>query len=361
MAKKNFLIFAIIMVCVTGAAFYGIYTKAENQLKAKKQPITAKLPEKAPNEASHLLPQTYTTEIQSPQKADTPKTITNGQKYYTPLSTADSKNILLIGKDPCYSNFDILIIVSVDEKNKTVSMVDLPRDIYIDYTDAILEELQKNDEEFYHEKGAWKLNAANVVGRKIKYCPQSERFAGKREMNFLTDLIEEVFGIGIDDYMAIETDGFREVVDYFGGVVVDVPYAMDYEDPLQDLYIHLEPGLQVLDGTQAEKFVRFRQGYNEFGRMVSYSRAENTFLFLKSFFKQHVTLRNLNKAGKVYEIVKENTATSVQTLGDCYQYARLVTKVLEDDYTIESTMVECIESRNIDGARYDIIRSEQLK
>ena len=123
------------------------------------------------------------------------------------------------------------------------------------------------------------MNAANVVGRKIKYCPQSERFAGKREMNFLTDLIEEVFGIGIDDYMAIETDGFREVVDYFGGVVVDVPYAMDYEDPLQDLYIHLEPGLQVLDGTQAEKFVRFRQGYNEFGRMVSYPGLKTPFFF----------------------------------------------------------------------------------
>ena len=137
MAKKNFLIFAIIMVCVTGAAFYGIYTKAENQLKAKKQPITAKLPEKAPNEASHLLPQTYTTEIKSPQKADTPKTIKNGQKNYTPLSTADSKNILLIAKDPCNSNFDIMIIVSV-ERRTTVTWWNLPRDLY-DITDAILE------------------------------------------------------------------------------------------------------------------------------------------------------------------------------------------------------------------------------
>ncbi len=358
MGKKNFLIFTIIMVCITGAAFYGIYAKVESQLRVKQNSISTKLPQENPDEGNHPLPEAFTTETQSSQKADTCKTITNAQKYYAPLSTADSKNILLIGKDPCYSNFDIMIIISVDEKNQTVRMLDLPRDIYIDYTDAILEKLKKNDEEFYHEKGAWKLNAANVVGRKIKYSPQTERFVGKREMNFLTDLIDEVFSIQIDDYIAVETSGFREMVDYFGGVVVDVPYAMHYEDPLQDLYIHLEPGLQVLDGVKAEKFVRFRQGYNESGRMVSYSRAENTFLFLRSFFKQHVTLRNMTKVGKVYEIVKENTVTSVQALGDCYQYARLVAKVLEDEYNIESTMVECVESKNIDGARYDIIRSK---
>ena len=93
---------------------------------------------------------------------------------------------------------------------------------------------------------------------------------------------------------------------------------MHYDDPTQDLYIHLEPGLQVLNGTQAEGFVRFRQGYNESGQLVSYSRADNTFLFLKSFFKQHATLRNLGKTGKVYEIFKNNANTSIESIGDAY-------------------------------------------
>lgn len=359
MRRKSFLVFTIIMVCVTGAAFYGIYTRAGNQLKAKKQPIEAKLPEEKPDDAKLALPEVSQPKFkETDNESNELKTLTNGQKYYTSLSSPENTNVLLIGKDPSYSNFDILIIASVDEKNQTVRLVDLPRDIYIDYVDPILTELEANADEFFHEKGSRKLNAAPVVGRKIEYSSQNERFAGKSDINFLADLIDEIFGIGIDDYMSVETDGFREMVDYFGGVVVDVPYGMHYEDPLQDLYIHLEPGLQVLDGTQAEGFVRFRQGTNEYGRMVSYSRAENTFLFLKSFFKQHVTLRNLAKAGKVYEIVRENTATSVQSIGETYQYARLLNKILEEGYTIESATVECTDSRRIDGALYDIIRTE---
>lgn len=359
MTKKRFLVFTMISICITGAAFYGIYTRAENQLKAKKQLLGAKLPETEPSNTAYPLPEAFHTESSNQENESYEKqSLTNGQKYYASLASPGAKNVLLIGKDPSYSNFDTLIIVSVDEKNQTVHLVDLPRDIYIDYTDPILAELETNAEEFFHEKGSRKLNAAHVVGRKIKYSPQTERFAGKSSINFLADLIDEIFGIDIDDYMSVETDGFRDMVDYFGGVVVDVPYPMHYEDPLQDLYIHLDPGLQVLDGVQAEGFVRFRQGYDEYGRMVSYSRAENTFLFLKSFFKQHVTLRNLTKAGKVYEIVRQNTSTSVQTIGETYQYARLLKKILEEGYTLESVTVECTDSKKIDGALYDIIRTE---
>lgn len=355
MTKKIFLAFTLVMVLLTGAAFYGIITNAGKQQSTK--PIEAKLPQKQSPRTPVLSP-AATEEVKAGNEESVPKSLTNGQKYYTTLSSEGSRNVLLIGKDPTYSNFDTLIVVCVDEKNESVRLVDLPRDIYIDYSKTIIDQLKDMADEFYHQKGSRKLNAAHVVGRKIKYSPENERFPGKTEINFLSDLIEEIFGIGIDDYMSIETDGFREMVDYFGGVVVDVPYPMHYEDPMQDLYIHLDPGLQLLGGEQAEGFVRFRQGYNESGHLVSYSRTENTFLFLKSFFKQHVTLRNLTKAGKVYEIVRKNTSTSIKSIGETYQYARLLTNILEKDYTLESVTVECTETKNIDGALYDVIRSK---
>lgn len=355
MTKKIFLVFTLIMVTLTGAAFYGIITNAGKQQRTK--PIEAKMPQEQSPGTPELIPP-VTEENHEGEIENGIKSLTNGQKYYTTLSSPSSRNILLIGKDPTYSNFDTLIIVSVDEENELVRLVDLPRDIYIDYSKPIIDQLKDTANDFYHQKGSRKLNAAHVVGRKIKYSPENERFPGKTEINFLSDLIEEIFAIRIDDYMSIETDGFREMVDYFGGVVVDVPYPMHYEDPMQDLYIHLDPGLQLLDGKQAEGFVRFRQGYNESGHLVSYSRTENTFLFLKSFFKQHVTLRNLAKVGKVYEIVRENTSTSVQSIGETYQYARMLTNILEKGYTIESVTVECTETKNIDGALYDVIRSK---
>ena len=36
----------------------------------------------------------------------------------------------------------------------------------------------------------------------------------------------------------------------------------DYDDSSQDLYIHLEPGYQLLDGQKAEWLVRFRHNNN---------------------------------------------------------------------------------------------------
>ncbi|HEY8499870.1 MAG TPA: LCP family protein, partial [Clostridia bacterium] len=199
---------------------------------------------------------------------------------------------------------------------------------------------------------------AAAFGRKIKYKPEKERFPGKSDMNFLTDIIYEIFGINIDDYIIVETDGFRELVDYFGGVVINVPYYMHYEDPVQNLYIHLEPGIQRLDGYKAEGFVRFRQGYTRDGRFVQYTRSENTFAFLKAFYEQHVTLKNLSKAGKVYEIVKQHTKTSVNSIGEIYKYALLAKKALEDSFAIETIEIEFEGTKNIDGAHYELIKTK---
>ena len=41
---------------------------------------------------------------------------------------------------------------------------------------------------------------------------------------------------------------FVELVDLVGGVEFYVPQDMNYDDDWQDLHIHLEEGLQVLDG-----------------------------------------------------------------------------------------------------------------
>ena len=40
---------------------------------------------------------------------------------------------------------------------------------------------------------------------------------------------------------------------------VTVPINMNYDDPYQDLYIHLNKGTYKLNGKQAEQFCRFRK------------------------------------------------------------------------------------------------------
>jgi len=354
MAKKIFFVFTVVMVIITSAICYSMVNAAISRKPNKYEKIAADMtskPSVAPSPAQAV-------EIENENSQAHRTGITNGQKYYTALLPESSINVLLAGLDPTYSNFDTMVIVSLNEKDNSINLIDLPRDMYIDYTDELLKTLEDKAFEFYKEKGNRKLNAAAAFGRRIEYKPEKERFPGKTDINFLTDIINEVFEISINDYIIVETDGFRELVDYFGGVVINVPYYMHYEDPVQNLYIHLEPGIQKLDGNMAEGFVRFRQGYTRDGRFVQYARSENTFAFLKAFYEQHVTLKNLSKAGTVYKIVKQHTKTSVNSLGEIYKYALLAKKALENKYSIETVEIIFEGTKTINGSRYELIKTK---
>jgi len=355
MAKRVFLIFTVVMVTISGICIYAIVSDAKIKLSEMRK-IQVKLPEENGVMITPIIPESSIDE--SWELTEAGQALTNNQRYYTRITDPGDKNILLIGKDPTYSNFDTIIIASFDTEDKTVRLIDIPRDIYIDYSDDILKEFEKKAPDFYREKGNRKINAAHALGRHLDYTPENARFPGKPGINFLTDLLYEIFAVDIDDYIAVETDGFREIVDYFGGVVVNVPIYMHYEDPTQDLYIHLEPGVQLLDGKKAEGFVRFRQGYNRKGEYISYSRSENTFLFLKSFFEQHFTIKNLDKIGKVYEIVKKNTETSVKSLSETYEYALLAKKIIDEEYDIEHITIEINGKKTFNGALYELLKTE---
>lgn len=296
-----------------------------------------------------------------------PKGLTNGQKYYKPLVEEGSRNILLIGQDAVYGAYDTVLVLNIDEKTKTMKLINFPRDIYIDYNDKILKNLKEADPEKYADNSIQKLNAAYAIGISIKYKSDTGGKFGEKgntiySMNFYADLMDEIFGISIDDYVIIKTEGFREVVDLFGGVYIDVPIYMHYEDPFQNLYIHLEPGPQLLNGEQAEGFVRFRQGYTPEGEFKTYSvyfRQKNQNEFLKAFFNQHVNLSNLSRAGELVDVVAKNVKTSVNEWSEMLQYIKIGQKVLNEKYGVSSSIVECTENKNIRGIIYEMLRTAE--
>jgi LCP family protein required for cell wall assembly len=115
--------------------------------------------------------------------------------------------------------------------------------------------------------------------------PLRGRF-NKPYVDFIADIIEEVFAIHINDHAYVKVNGFRNIVNYFGGVNVYVPVLMNYSDPAQDFKVYIEKGNQHLDGTEAEGYVRFRQGYDENGVFHNYGdifRKENQNRFIKAF------------------------------------------------------------------------------
>jgi len=285
--------------------------------------------------------------------------ITNNQRYYKPLVTDSDRNVLLIGEDASSGNYDTIIVASISVKNKKIRLYNFPRDIYIDYSDEILNELKKKSPALYNAKGFQKINAAHTVGARIEYKKGTGRFQDSN-FDFLADLIEEVFGITIHDYAYVNTKGFREIVDLFGGVEIDVPLRMKYDDPVQNLHIDLQKGRQRLNGAQAEGFVRFRQGYDENGVFRNYSdqfRKENQNVFLKEIFKQHVNVKNLGKVDDLVKLLGKNVKTSISDSKKISSYVGLLGKALTGKFEQESFIIEC-EGKSIKGIYFEIIRSE---
>ncbi|NLM12098.1 MAG: LCP family protein [Clostridiaceae bacterium] len=285
--------------------------------------------------------------------------ITDNQRYYKPLVSDSDRNVLLIGEDAYSGNYDTIIIASISEKNKKIQLFNFPRDIYIDYSEEILNRLKEKSPALYNAKGFQKINAAHTVGARIEYKKGTGRF-GDSNFDFLADLIEEVFGITVHDYAYVNTKGFREIVDLFGGVKIYVPVRMKYDDPVQNLHIDIEKGMQHLNGEQAEGFVRFRQGYDENGVFKNYSdqfRKENQNEFLKEFFKQHVNIKNLGKIDDLAELLNKNILTSIDDTKKISSYVSLLGKALTGNYTQESSIVECEDTKKINGVYFDIIRT----
>jgi len=84
----------------------------------------------------------------------------------------------------------------------------------------------------------------------------------------LVERIEDITGERIDYYAVVRTDYVADVIDALGGLDVNVPAKIDFDDYAAKLHVHLQPGEQHLDGKQAVAYLRIRKGVgDDYGRM----------------------------------------------------------------------------------------------
>ena len=154
----------------------------------------------------------------------------------TKLSDKSVINILLIGsdasaKDPTRANSadrgntDVMMVASVDIKNKTIKLVSFMRDSYT-YLDQF-------------DRYA-KLNAACANGGPA----------------YLVETIENDYKIEIDVYVLVDFDSFVQVINILGGVDVNVPAHV--ASRLAGLNGYFPSGDAHLTGEQALRFCRVR-------------------------------------------------------------------------------------------------------
>ncbi len=142
------------------------------------------------------------------------------------------------------------------------------------------------------------------------------------------EAVNELTGLDLKYYAIVQTEALIELVDALGPIEYNVPIDMDYDDPTQDLHIHLDAGVQQIDGEKAEQLLRFRKnndnttfpsdyGDNDIGRM------RNQREFLTAVVQQTAKLGNITKLGSILDIASRNLITNVDfnTLKDYLPYA----------------------------------------
>ena len=136
--------------------------------------------------------------------------------------------------------------------------------------------------------------------------------------------VEERTGLNIENYVVVRNTMLPALVNAIGEVEFDVPIDMDYDDPTQDLHIHLKAGVQMIDGDKAEQLLRFRHnnngtsypssyGDNDYGRMKTQRE------FIKVVAKQLININNVGKLKSIAEAVFGNLETNM-SIGDMIGY-----------------------------------------
>ncbi len=164
----------------------------------------------------------------------------------TPLAEVPKTvNGLLIGFDASLGLTDVMMVAHVDTEKNVIGIVSVPRDLTIQFDDEAFSEIKEKHD----------ISNGN-------YCKLNEVYGmlGRDEeaLQTVKEIISIITGLEMDMMATIDVNGFKDVIDALGGVEFDVPQRMYYSDPVQDLYIDLQPGLQVLDGEDAMGLVRFR-------------------------------------------------------------------------------------------------------
>lgn len=188
--------------------------------------------------------------------------------------------ILLVGNDDGRGNTDTIIVGRIDTGAHKMDFVSIPRDTLVNIN--------------------WNIRKINAV-----YAGTAN--SGGVAIDGLKQQIRNLTGFTVDCYAVIDLDVFIEAVDLIGGVDFDVPQAMHYEDPNQDLYIHLDPGYQHLNGVQAMGVVRYRAGYanGDLGRVEMQQQ------FLKACVSQFISLGSMPHFSELVSLLAENMDTDL--------------------------------------------------
>lgn len=121
--------------------------------------------------------------------------------------------------------------------------------------------------------------------------------------------VSNLLGRPLQHHILINLRAIRKMGDAVGGLELNVPKAMYYNDSSQNLSIALEPGLQTLKGKDLEGFIRFR--HDELGDI---GRMERQKLVITALLKKLATPEILARLPQLISVVGSDIKTDLNPI-----------------------------------------------
>lgn len=230
----------------------------------------------------------------------------------------ETTSILLMGIDDNEkrnlgsARADSLIYLTINPTKHLVNMVSIPRDTY---TDIIYQE-----QTFTKEK----INAAYSRG----------------EEQATIESVENLLDVPIHYYATFNFDAFLEIIDALGGIEVNVPITFSEQNAQGTLdQIHLQKGLQTLNGEEALALARTRKIDNDV------KRGERQQLLIQAIANKALKVGSITKYSDAITAVGKNMRTDIR-FDDLLGIAQTG---LDGKYTFESYVFDWTDF-TLDGA-----------
>lgn len=202
-----------------------------------------------------------------------------GAKVLTNDVADDSGQQQKLGYHALVNSFDgltdTMLLLRFTPATKKVVLLSIPRDTRVEIPGH----------------GVSKINAANSFGGPALSAQSVSNLLG---------------GVGIDRYVTINVQGVEALIDAVGGVTVDVPKDMKYQDDSQHLYVNLKAGRQHLNGNQALQLLRFR--HDELGDI---GRVQRQQMVMRALSEQTLNPTILARLPKILSVIRSHIDTNL--------------------------------------------------
>jgi len=178
---------------------------------------------------------------------------------------------------------DTIILGQINCGGKEVKLVNIPRDLWVE-------------------------------NRKINSI-----YADRQKAEDLIAILEDDLNLTIDLWVTIDFDGFRSIIDEFGGIEILVQKGFDdYNYPRNDndqvdagvMHIHFDQGWQKMDGEQALRYARSRYGVEDGGDFNRSFRQQQVLVAIKN---ELLKAQNIWRYFSLFKIVRDNFSTNLTT------------------------------------------------